>query len=99
MTEPGVMRALRVVAVAEGFSFLILIVSSILKRTTGPNIVPVTGALHGALFVAAVLLTLANLARLRWSLTFTAVMLTVGSPGLHFPVARTHPATAGQPPR
>lgn len=87
------MRALRVVAVAEGVSFLVLIVSSILKRTTGPNIVPVTGALHGALFVAAVLLTLVNLKRLRWSLWFTAVMLTIASPGLHFPVAATRIGT------
>ncbi len=91
MSEPGVLRALRVVAVAEGFSFVVLIVSSILKRTTGPDIVPFTGSLHGALFVAAVLLTLVNLKRLRWSLWFTAVMLTFGSPGLHFPVAATHP--------
>ncbi len=91
MTEVGVLRALRVVAAAEGISFLILIVSSVLKRTTGPNIVPFTGALHGTLFLAAVVLTLINLKRLRWSLPFTAVMLTIGSPGLHFPVAATHP--------
>lgn len=91
MTEPAAVRALRVVAAAEGVSFVVLILSSILKRTTGPDIVPVTGALHGALFVAAVVLTLLNLRRLRWSLWFTAVMLTIGSPGLHFPIAGTHP--------
>lgn len=91
-TEPGTYRALRVVALLEGISFVVLLVSSVLKRTTGPDVVPVTGMLHGVLFLAAVVLVLANLQRLRWGWLFTLVMLTIGSPGLHPAVKATRPA-------
>lgn len=82
-------RALRVVALLESLSFLVLLVGSVLKRTTELDLVPVLGPLHGALFVGLVLLVLATLPALRWSLWFTAVMLTVGSPGAHFAVRAT----------
>ena len=87
-------RALRVVALLESISFLVLLVGSTLKRTTGPDLVPVLGAVHGALFVSLVLLVLASLQQLRWSGWFTLGMLTVGSPGAHFAVraTRTHDA-------
>ncbi len=45
--------------------------------------------MHGALFVALVLLVLACLPRLRWAPWFVLVMLTVGSPGAHFAVRAT----------
>jgi integral membrane protein len=77
-------QTLRVVAVLEGVSFALLLISSLLKRTTDTDLVPVLGPIHGALFVAVVLLVLSQLARLRWSPFFTLVMLTVGSPGVHF---------------
>ena len=82
-------RVLRVVALLESLSFLVLLVGSTLKRTTGPDLVPVLGPLHGALFVSLVLLVLACLQTLRWSAWFTLVMLTVGSPGAHFAVRAT----------
>jgi integral membrane protein len=85
-------RALRVVALLESLSFLVLLVGSVLKRTTDTDLVPVLGPVHGALFVALVLLVLDNLRRLRWAPWFTLVMLTVGSPGAHFAVAATRPA-------
>ena len=81
--------ALRVVALLESLSFAVLLVGSVLKRTTGPDLVPVLGPVHGALYVGLVVLVLANLGRLRWSPWFTAVMLTVGSPGAHFAVRAT----------
>ena len=84
-------RALRVVALLESLSFLVLIVGSVLKRTTDTDLVPVLGPVHGALFVALVVLVLDNLRRLRWAPWFTLVMLTVGSPGAHFAVAATKP--------
>ena len=90
----GSFRALRVVAACEGVSFVLLLVCSVLKRTTGPDLVPVMGPVHGVLFLAAVLLVLANHPRLRWGGLFTLVMLTVGSPGLHFPVRATRPTPA-----
>ena len=83
------MRALRVIALVESLSFAVLLVGSLLKRTTGPDLVPILGPLHGVLFVALVMLVLQNLERLRWSLWFTLVMLTIGSPGAHFAVAAT----------
>ncbi len=82
-------RALRVVALLETISFVVLLVGSTLKRTTGPDLVPVLGPLHGALFVALVVLVLANRSALRWSAWFTLLMLTIGSPGAHFAVRAT----------
>lgn len=83
------MQALRVVALLESLSFALLLVGSVLKRTTGPDLVPLLGPVHGALYVGLVVLVLANLERLRWSLWFTLVMLTIGSPGAHFAVRAT----------
>ena len=83
------MRALRVVVLLESLSFAVLLVASVLKRTTGPDLVPLLGPVHGALFVGLVVLVLANLERLRWATWFTLVMLTLGSPGAHFAVRAT----------
>lgn len=83
------MRALRVVALLESLSFLVLLVGSVLRRTTDLDPVPALGSLHGGLFVGLVVLVLANLPLLRWGPVFTLVMLTIGSPGAHFAVAAT----------
>lgn len=91
--EPGSIRALRVVALLESLSFAVLLVGSVLKRTTGPDLVPVLGALHGGLFLLLVVLVLATLERLRWAWWFTLVMLTIGSPGAHFAVRATRTPT------
>ncbi len=85
-------RVLRVVALLESLSFAVLLVGSVLKRTSERDLVPVLGPIHGALFVALVVLVLDNLRRLQWAPWFTLVMLTVGSPGAHFAVAATSPA-------
>ena len=93
-TIPALLRALRVVALVEGVSFVLLLVCSVLKRTTEVDLVPVLGPVHGTLFVALVLLVLAQLRTLLWGPVFTLVMLTVGSPGAHFAVRRTEVDTA-----
>jgi integral membrane protein len=49
-TSPAVHR-LRLVSGPEGLSFLLLLVCSVLKRTTDFNAVPVMGMVHGVLFV------------------------------------------------
>ena len=98
-TEPAGVRALRVVALVEGVSFLLLLVCSVLKRTTDLDLVPVLGPVHGTLFVALVLLVLTHLRRLGWGPVFTAAMLTVGSPGAHFAVRATRLRPGAQPPR
>lgn len=82
-------RALRVVALLETLSFTVLLVGSVLKRTSGPDLVPVLGPLHGALFTALVVLVLVCLRRLRWSWWFALLMVTIGSPGAHFAVRAT----------
>ena len=83
-------RALRVVAPLEGISFAVLLLGSLLKRTTDLDLVPVLGPLHGALYLALVVLALASLDRLRWSWWFLLLMLSpLGSPGFHFPLRRT----------
>jgi integral membrane protein len=87
--EPTALRALRVVAAVEGISFVILLVCSILKRTTDFNAVPVMGPVHGVLFLSLVVLVVVNWARLGWAPWFAVVMLTVGSPGAHFAVHAT----------
>ncbi|MFF1482740.1 DUF3817 domain-containing protein [Streptomyces sp. NPDC058301] len=46
---------LRLVSAPEAVSFLLLLVCSVLKRTTDVNAVPVMGAIHGILFILYVL--------------------------------------------
>ena len=78
------MRALRLVALTETVSFGILLVCSVLKRTTSFNAVPVLGPVHGCLFLALVYLVLTHRDELAWSVRRTALVLTVGSPFAHF---------------
>jgi integral membrane protein len=92
--EPRELRALRVVALVESLSFALLLVGSVLKRTTDLDVVPLLGPAHGALYVLLVVLVLACLDQLRWSWWFTVAMLTVGSPGAHFAVRATRTAPA-----
>ncbi len=87
--EPGTLKALRLTAIAEGISFLVLIVCSVLKRTTDLNAVPTMGAIHGSLFILYVALVMENWRRLGWSLRFALLMCTIASPGAHFAVAAT----------
>jgi integral membrane protein len=45
------LRRLRLVSAPEAVSFLLLLVCSVLKRTTEFNAVPVMGMVHGILFI------------------------------------------------
>ncbi|MFI9205558.1 DUF3817 domain-containing protein [Streptomyces sp. NPDC053048] len=49
------LRRLRLVSAPEAVSFLLLMVCSVLKRTTDFNAVPVLGAVHGILFIIYVI--------------------------------------------
>ncbi|WP_354642367.1 DUF3817 domain-containing protein [Kitasatospora camelliae] len=51
MKSTAAVHRLRLVSGPEGLSFLLLLVCSVLKRTTEFNAVPVMGAVHGALFL------------------------------------------------
>ncbi|MFD7686186.1 DUF3817 domain-containing protein [Streptomyces sp. NPDC059781] len=62
------LRRLRLVSGPEAISFLLLLVCSVLKRTTDFNAVPVMGAVHGFLFVLYVLFGADAWNRAKWSL-------------------------------
>ncbi|MCU7822794.1 DUF3817 domain-containing protein [Kitasatospora sp. DSM 101779] len=64
-TSPAVHR-LRLVSGPEGLSFLLLLVCSVLKRTTDFNAVPVMGSIHGALFVLYVVFLALAWQQQRW---------------------------------
>ncbi len=66
-------KAFRTVAVAEATSFVALLVASYVKHTGGGELgVSVLGPIHGALFVAYVVLALRVRERLSWSTSTTA---------------------------
>lgn len=66
-------RRLRLVSAPEAVSFLLLLICSVLKRTTDFNAVPVMGAVHGLLFVLYVLFLLDAWNRTKWSLGTAAL--------------------------
>ncbi|RZU44538.1 integral membrane protein [Streptomyces sp. BK022] len=61
------LRRLRLVSAPEAVSFLVLLLCSVLKRTTDFNAVPVMGAIHGVLFVLYVIFWLDAWNRTKWS--------------------------------
>ena len=75
-TSPAVHR-LRLVSGPEGLSFLLLLVCSVLKRTTEFNAVPVMGAVHGLLFVLYVIFWADAWNRARWSFGTGALYLVL----------------------
>ncbi|MEU5308882.1 DUF3817 domain-containing protein [Streptomyces sp. NPDC021562] len=60
-------RRLRLVSAPEAVSFLVLLVCSVLKRTTDFNAVPVMGAVHGVLFILYVIFWADAWNRTKWS--------------------------------
>ena len=61
------LRRLRLVSAPEAVSFLILLLCSVLKRTTDFNAVPVMGAVHGVLFLLYLIFWLDAWNRTKWS--------------------------------
>lgn len=66
------LRRLRLVSAPEAISFLLLLVASVLRRTTDFDAVPVLGAVHGFLFVVYAVLWLDAWNRARWPFTTAA---------------------------
>ncbi|MET9730085.1 DUF3817 domain-containing protein [Streptomyces sp. NPDC006458] len=60
------LRRLRLVSTPEAVSFLLLLVCSVLKRTTDFNAVPVMGAVHGVLFILYVIFWADAWNRAKW---------------------------------
>ncbi|MDF9815729.1 DUF3817 domain-containing protein [Streptomyces sp. SPB162] len=68
------LRRLRLVSAPEAVSFLLLLVCSILKRTTDFNAVPAMGMIHGVLFLLYVVL---------WALAWYRAKWTIGRAALY----------------
>lgn len=62
------LRRLRLVSAPEAVSFLVLLLCSVLKRTTDFDAVPVMGMVHGVLFIVYVLFWLDAWNRAKWPL-------------------------------
>ncbi|MGI5530578.1 DUF3817 domain-containing protein [Streptomyces syringium] len=73
MTTASPLRRLRLVSAPEAVSFLLLLLCSVLKRTTDFNAVPVMGAVHGVLFVIYVLFWLDAWHKTKWELKTAAL--------------------------
>lgn len=67
------LRRLRLVSAPEAVSFLLLLLCSVLKRTTDFNAVPVMGSIHGILFILYVIFWADAWNRTKWSLRTAAL--------------------------
>ncbi|MCH0538099.1 DUF3817 domain-containing protein [Streptomyces sp. MUM 203J] len=67
------LHRLRLVSAPEAVSFILLLICSVLKRTTDFNAVPVMGAIHGVLFVLYVLFWLDAWNKVKWPLKTAAL--------------------------
>ncbi|MFI1537482.1 DUF3817 domain-containing protein [Streptomyces anandii] len=67
------LRRLRLVSAPEAVSFILLLICSVLKRTTDFNAVPVMGSIHGVLFVLYVVFWADAWNRAKWSLKTAAL--------------------------
>ncbi|MFF8724892.1 DUF3817 domain-containing protein [Streptomyces sp. NPDC015171] len=60
------LRRLRLVSAPEAVSFLILLLCSVLKRTSDFDAVPVMGSVHGVLFILYVIFWADAWSRTKW---------------------------------
>ena len=67
------LRRLRLVSAPEAVSFLLLLVCSVLKRTTEFNAVPVMGMVHGILFILYLIFWADAWNRAKWDLRTAAL--------------------------
>ncbi|MGW5257523.1 DUF3817 domain-containing protein [Streptomyces sp. NPDC004012] len=67
------LRRLRLVSAPEAVSFLLLLVCSVLKRTSDFNAVPVMGSIHGVLFILYVIFWADAWNRARWPVKTAAL--------------------------
>ncbi|MEV6172988.1 DUF3817 domain-containing protein [Streptomyces sp. NPDC051954] len=67
------LRRLRLVSAPEAVSFLLLLVCSVLKRTTDFNAVPAMGMIHGVLFILYVIFWADAWNRVKWPVKTAAL--------------------------
>ena len=73
------LKRLKLVSTPEAISFLLLLVCSLLKRTSDFNAVPVVGAVHGLLFVIYVLFWADAWNRAKWPLKRAAIYFVLSA--------------------
>ncbi|WP_441250212.1 DUF3817 domain-containing protein [Kitasatospora sp. McL0602] len=66
MKSSSAVHRLRLVSGPEGLSFILLLVCSVLKRTTSFDAVPVMGMVHGVLFILYVVFLALAWQQQRW---------------------------------
>jgi integral membrane protein len=71
------LNRLRLVSAIEAVSFLLLLVGSVLKRTTDFNPVPVIGALHGVLVIVFLVMLADAWNRARWAVTRPLILVVL----------------------
>ncbi|WP_377269338.1 DUF3817 domain-containing protein [Peterkaempfera sp. SMS 1(5)a] len=64
--KSSAVHRLRLVSAPEAVSFIVLLVCSVLKRTTDFNAVPVMGMVHGVLFILYLLFLADAWKKQRW---------------------------------
>jgi integral membrane protein len=64
---PSYTAKFRVVALIEAVTYLVLLVLTVLKSTSGPNLVPIMGPIHGIAFIAYFILALLVRPEQGWS--------------------------------
>jgi integral membrane protein len=67
------LRRLRLVSAPEAVSFLLLLICSVLKRTTAFDAVPVMGMVHGVLFILYVVFWALAWNHTKWELKTSAL--------------------------
>jgi integral membrane protein len=64
---PSYTAKFRIVALIEAITYLILLVLTVVKTASGPNLVPVMGPIHGIAFIAYFVLALLVREEQGWS--------------------------------
>ncbi|MDY0810445.1 DUF3817 domain-containing protein [Kitasatospora purpeofusca] len=77
MVNSSAVHRLRLVSGPEGVSFLLLLLCSVLKRTTSFNGVPVMGMVHGILFILYVVFWIMAWQSQKWDVKRGAVMFVL----------------------
>ncbi|GAA2265678.1 MULTISPECIES: DUF3817 domain-containing protein [Kitasatospora] len=75
--KSSAVHRLRLVSGPEGLSFLLLLVCSVLKRTTSFNAVPVMGMVHGVLFILYVVFLALAAQQQRWPAKRSALLFVL----------------------
>jgi integral membrane protein len=73
------LRRLRLISAPEAVSFLLLLVCSVLKRTTAFNAVPEMGRVHGVLFTLWLVFWALAWYRTRWPLRRAALYVVLAA--------------------